>query len=211
MTVNETGRGSLRSKVNHPAKPSRQPPNDSFVDHAPSRINKFKRPLISIVLAFHLVAITCWCIPTNLAGVVVVRKLVQPYFLWSGLFQSWDMFAPSPKSANTYVEAQIVYKDGTREVLSLPRMELLGLQGKFFKERYRKFADNLVDERFDLMLPDVARHIARSKSTPENPVKLVVLVFNFSFIAPGPDGSLVSQPWDRHVLLGYGVRPEDLR
>lgn len=211
MKVNETGKGSLRSNVNHPAKPSRQPPNDLFVDHALYRINKLKRPLISIFLAFHLLAITCWCIPINLPGIVVARKLVQPYFLWSGLFQSWDMFAPSPKSANTYVEARIVYKDGTREVLTLPRMEFLGLREKFFKERYRKFADNLVDERFDLMLPDVARHIARSKSTPGNPVKLVVLVFNFSFIAPGPDGSLVAQPWDQHVLLGYGVRPEDLR
>jgi len=181
------------------------------MDQALSLLGGLKRPLINIFLAFHIVAITCWCIPIDLPGIGVVRKLVRPYFLWSGLFQSWDMFAPSPKSANTYLEAQILYKDGTREVFTLPRMELLGLSDKFFKERYRKFTDNLVDERFDPMLPDVARHIARTKSSPQNPVKLVVLVFNFSFIAPGPDGSLVSQPWDQHVLLGYGVRPEDLR
>ena len=183
----------------------------SLIDQSRSRIAQLKRPLISIFLAFHIAAITCWCIPLDIPGINVVRKLVRPYFLWAGLFQSWDMFAPSPKSANTYLEAQILYKDGTREVLTLPRMEQLSLSDKFFKERYRKFTDNLVDERYDLMLPDVARHIARSKSRQGNPVKLVVIVYNYSLIAPGPDGSLVSQPWDQHVLLGYGVRPEDLR
>jgi len=198
-------------KLNDAEKGSSPRLKPSSKDSQASCIVKLKRPLISIFLAFHIVAITCWCIPMDNPGVGIVRRLVRPYFLWSGLFQSWDMFAPSPKSANTYVEAQILYKDGTREVFTLPRMELLGLSEKFFKERYRKFTDNLIDERFDLMLTDVARHIARSKSSPGNPVKLVVLVYNWSFIAPGSDGSLIAQPWDQHVLLGYGVRPEDLR
>ena len=201
----------MRSNVNHPPKGSGPRPKGSFKEQVLSRVDGLKRPLISIFLAFHIVAITCWCIPIDIPGIEVVRKSVRPYFLWSGLFQSWDMFAPSPKSANTYVDAQVVYKDGTKEVFTLPRMEWLSLSEKFFKERYRKFTDNLVDQRFDLLPTDVAKHIARTKSSPQNPVKLVVLIFNFSFIAPGPDGSLVSQPWDQHVLIGYGVRPEDLR
>lgn len=201
----------MRSNVSHPAKGPGVQLKSSFKDRALSRMDGLKRPLISIFLAFHIVAIACWCIPIDIPGIEVVRKMVRPYFLWSGLFQSWDMFAPSPKSANTYVDAQVVYKDGTREVFTLPRMECLSLSQRFFKERYRKFTDNLVDQRFDLLPTDVARHIARTKSSPQNPVKLVVLVFNFSFIAPGPDGSVVSQPWDQHVLIGYGVRPEDLR
>ena len=198
-------------KLNDQEKGSGRPVKRSSKDSLASGIGKLKRPLISIFLAFHILAITSWCIPLNIPGVDIVRRLVRPYFLWSGLFQSWDMFAPSPKAANTYVVAQILYQDGTREIFTLPRMELLSLSDKFFKERYRKFTDNLIDEQFDLMLPDVARHIARSKRRPANPVKLVVLVYNYSFIAPGRDGSLVAEPWDQHVLLGYGVRPEDLK
>ena len=61
------------------------------------------------------------------------------------------------------------------------------------------------------MLLDVARHIARLHSSPAMPVKTVILIHKWSFIVPRPDGSYVPEPWDQHVLLGYGVRPEDLQ
>jgi hypothetical protein len=170
-----------------------------------------QRIAISIFLVFHILAITCWCFPIEIPGVLAARRLVRPYFLWSGLFQSWDMFAPTPKSGNTYVEAQIHYKDGSEKVWTLPRMQSLGLTDKFIKERYRKFEDSLVEDANDAILPDAARHIARSQSAPGNPVKLVVLIYNWSSFAPDSNGSFVSQPWDQHVLLGYGVRSEDLK
>src|SRR5712671_904309 len=71
------------------------------------------------------------------------KDRVRPYFLWSGLFQSWDMFSPLPKAANTYIEATIVYKDGSRTTWTFPRMEQLSLTERYFKERYRKYAENL--------------------------------------------------------------------
>ncbi len=67
---------------------------------------------INIFLAFHILAIACWCTPINSPFIVGFRSLVRPYFLWSGLFQSWDMFAPLPKAANSYMEAIIMYQDG---------------------------------------------------------------------------------------------------
>lgn len=92
-----------------------------------------------------------------------------------------------------------------------PRMDQLTQVQRLFKERYRKFTDYLGREEFDDLLQDVARHIARLNSRPGNPVKTVILIENFSFIAPSPDGSYRPSAWDKHVLLGYGVRPEDLR
>src|SRR5215831_11053476 len=47
---------------------------------------------------------------------------------------------------------------------------------RIFKERYRKFAENLQRNEFDELLPDAARHIARLNSSPDNPVKTVILV-----------------------------------
>jgi hypothetical protein len=189
------------------SRPSGSRPNDRPL----WRADRLKRIGINIFLVFHILAITCWCIPLEIPGVLTERRFLRPYFLWSGLFQSWDMFAPTPKSANTYVEAQIRFKDGTEKGWTFPRMQSLGITEKFIKERYRKFEDNLGDDANDAMLTDVARHIARSQSTPGNPVKLVVLIYNWSFFAPDSKGSFVSQPWDQHVLLGYGVRPEDLK
>ena len=121
------------------------------------------------------------------------------------------MFAPIPKSANTYIEAVVVYKDGSQKTWTLPRMEQLSLTEKLFKERYRKFADNLQREENDDLLPDAARYIARLNSSPGRPVKMVTLIQKWSFIVPRADGSYIPEPWQEHVLLGYGVRPEDLQ
>jgi len=175
------------------------------------RLQTTKRTAIDAFLVFHIVAIACWCVPFNVPPLLQVRRFVRPYFVWSGLFQSWDMFAPVPKAANTYIEAVIVYRDGSRKNWTLPRMDQLGLTEKYFKERYRKFEDTLQQSENDALLLDVARRVARLNSSPANPVRTVILIQNYSFNVPRPDGSNAPQPWQQHVLLGYGVQPEDLR
>jgi hypothetical protein len=121
------------------------------------------------------------------------------------------MFAPVPTGANTYIEATLVYRDGSRKTWTYPRMEHMSLTERLFKERYRKFADNLQRDDLDDLVLDAARHIARLNSSPGNTVKTVILTLKLSFIVPRTDGSYVPEPWQSHILLGYGVQPEDLR
>ena len=167
---------------------------------------------INVFLIFHILAITCWCLPIgNNELISLCKEQVRSYFLWSGLFQAWDMFSPLPKSANTYVEANIIYKDGSRATWSFPRMEQLSLTNRYFKERYRKYAESLASEANDALLPDAARRIARLNSTPSHPTRTVILVQKWSRIVPRADGAYVPEPWDQHVLYGYGVKPEDLK
>ena len=174
------------------------------------QMQKTKYVAINIFLIFHILAIACWCLPIDSPLVTLLNDQTRAYFRWSGLFQGWNMFSPLPKSANTYVEATIIHQDGSKTVWTFPRMEQLTLTQRVFKERYRKFAEDLAREENDGLLPDVARHIARLNSTP-SPAKTVILVQKWSFIVPRPDGSYVPEPWDQHVLLGYGVKPEDLK
>jgi hypothetical protein len=176
-----------------------------------SRLQRLKYLVVNAFLVFHILAIACWCVPVDNPVILLGKNLVRPYFLWAGLFQSWDMFAPIPKGANTSIEAVIVYKDRSRSSWTFPRMEHLGLTTRLFKERYRKFADCLVRGDSDALLPDAARYIARMKSTPAHQVTTVILIQKWSFIVPRPDGSYVPEPWEQHVLLGYGVQPEDLK
>ena len=176
-----------------------------------SRPERAKYIAINIFLVFHLFAIACWCVPIDSPLIPLCRNLVRPYFLWAGLFQSWDMFAPVPKGANTYIEATLVYRDGSRKTWTFPRMEQLSLTERYFKERYRKFAESLQRDEVDDLLPDAARYIARSNSSPGNPVKTVILIQKYSFIVPRPDGVYVPEPWEQHILLGYGVPPQDLK
>jgi hypothetical protein len=174
-------------------------------------LQKAKRVLINVFLGFHIVVIASWCLPLNVPPLRLVRNVVRPYFLWSGLFQSWDMFAPIPASANSYLEATIIYKDGTRKIWTFPRMEELSRTDRYIEERYRKFEENIQNSANDAIWPDVARHIARANSSPDKPVKTIFLIQHLSPIVPAADGSYLAQPWDQHVLFGYGVRPEDLR
>ncbi len=166
---------------------------------------------INVFLVFHILAITCWCLPIDSPLISFCKDRVRPYFLWSGLFQSWDMFSPVPKSANTYIEATIVYKDGSRTIWTFPRMDHLSMSERSFKERYRKFAESLAQDQNDALLPDAARYIARVNSTPSHPARTVMLVQKWSFIVPRADGRYVPEAWNQHVLYGYGVKPEDLK
>jgi hypothetical protein len=174
-------------------------------------VPRIKRILINLFLAFHIVAIFCWCMPLDLPLLASCKELVRPYFLWAGLFQSWDTFAPVPWQSNSYVEARLIYKDGSEKVWPFPRMEQLNPLERYREERYRKFAEVLQLENFDSIWPDAARRIARLNSTPAQPVKTVILVQKWSLIIPRADGSYHPGPTGEHVLFGYGVRSEDLQ
>jgi hypothetical protein len=174
-------------------------------------ITKATRLAINVFIIFHVIAIAMWCIPFDTAVFAQGRKIVRPYFLWAGLFQSWDMFSPTPWSINSYVDAIVIYHDGSRKTWSFPRTEQMTLAQSLFKERYRKFTENLQLEQNDVLWADVARRIARLNSTAENPVKTVILVQKWSPIPLPAEGAYQPQPWNQHVLYGYGVKPEDLQ
>lgn len=200
-------RESRSSRDEMRASYRRKPSDKPQVSYA----QKVKRWAINLFIGFHLVAISCWCLPIETPLLPLCRSLVRPYFLWTGLFQSWDAFAPVPKGANTYIEAELRFRDGSRKIWTYPRMEQMSLKDKLFKERYRKFADNLQGGEVDDLLPDAARYIARLNSSPQNPVKTVILIERLSFIVPRSDGAYVPEPYQSHILFGYGIRPEDLK
>jgi hypothetical protein len=175
-----------------------------------SRWPKAKRWLISAFIAFHLLAVLCWAFPSNSLLVGGVKKLVTPYMLWAGLFQSWDMFAPNPRSLNIYVTAEITYANGQRRVWEFPRMEKLGLVDRYFKERYRKWAnDNLRLDENARLWPDAARYIARLNAEPGNPPVEVRLKRSWQQI-PGPTSNMAAPIWFHYAFFTYRVAPGDL-
>jgi hypothetical protein len=127
-------------------------------------VERLRYVAINFFLIFHLWGIACWCAPVDSPLIPLCRNLLRPYFLWSGLFQSWDMFAPVPKGANTCLKAVLRYQDGSSRTWEFPRMDQMSFTD--VKERYRKFADYLQGENTDELLPDAARFIARLNSPP---------------------------------------------
>jgi hypothetical protein len=172
---------------------------------------KIKHIAISGFLVFHIFAITCWCIPLDSPLIANFRDVIRPYMLWSGLFQGWDMFAPSPRNVNSYVEGIVIYKNGLTHTWKFPRMEKLGFPECDFKERYRKFAENIQNDANSALWPDIARRIARMNNNASNPPALVLLVRYWSEIKPpGPGAAYHAGPWHANIFFEYTVKPNDL-
>ena len=119
------------------------------------------------------------------------------------------MFSPSPKRTNSYLEATLVYPDGTTDYWAFPRMDLLSLTERYSKERYRKFEEDLIDDRYSDMWPDAARYIARQTRNGSKRPEIIMLTVNWSDLVRNADGSFTGLPWQSRVFYRYRVEPED--
>lgn len=170
----------------------------------------FLRGTISIFLLFNLIAITSWALPLNVPPLREIKELVRPYLLWTGLFQSWDFFAPNPKPVNSYMEAVALTKNRHTRVFDFPRMERLSFGKRYREARYRKFAEVVCDPRYAVLWPDVAKHAARLLNSAADPLQMVILM---KFEAPIKYGvSQAREPVPKpQFFYEYYVSGEDLR
>ena len=187
-----------------PAKPLRSPQPAIAGDSG------FLRGAISIFILFNMVAILSWAIPLKIAPLPQIKEIVRPYLLWTGLFQSWDFFAPNPRPVNSYVQAVAVGQDHQMRVFNFPRMEQLNYAARYREERYRKFAEVLCDPSYSAMWPDVARHAARLLDASTHPPQMVILMKSEAPIKYGvaPAQEPVPKP---QFFYEYYVSGEDLR
>jgi hypothetical protein len=191
-------------------------PRATKSDPSPSTPHRFalkrwQKIVINIFIVFHIFAITAWAIPFRSQFANDCRELVRPYLLWSGLFQDWNMFSPMPKATNTYLQAVIIYKDGSTQMWDFPRMELLSLTQKYSKERYRKFVEILLDQNNAALRPDVARYVARLPGIREKDPQQILLMVKWSNILPNGDGTFTRTALDQDVFYRYDVQPGDLQ
>lgn len=169
---------------------------------------RFLRGIISAFILFHIVAIVCWAFPFNIPPITDIKSFVRPYMVWSGMFQSWDFFAPNPKRTNSFVEAVVLTQSHRQKVWAFPRMERLGYFDRYREERYRKFTEILPLESNAPLWPDVARHIARIVDNPADPPEAVVLIKFVGPILPGKQA-----PPKPNIFYEYldNVPSEDIR
>ena len=189
----------------------------------PTQDEQTKRRTISACLMLLIAFMAIQCIPPKfflvsaLGGEPLVSKLsskVTPYAVGIGLFQAWSMFSPNPKRENTYVDAEIMYRNGRKHIWVFPQMQELGYIERYAKERYRKFSnDRLVKKENSAIWPDATRYIARLNADASNPPQIVKLA-NYRCVIPTPpeSGELpIPERWEREVFFVYNVQPEDLQ
>lgn len=152
-------------------------------------------PWIKLWVWTHLAFITIKCLPTAPAEakgdppdrkpfgteyLLIATDRLKPaldLYLWpTGFWQSWDMFAPNPSDWEGYVTAKIFYRDGSFKEVLYPRMKVLPLGIKYFKERYRKFLERAHADAFEWIRPRFALRLAyENYRDPKNPPERVEL------------------------------------
>lgn len=187
-----------------------------------ARNDRIRRAAISVFLLVQLVWMAVESIPPQFFLITLVRgealmtslrAKVAPYGAHVGLAQTWSMFAPNPGRQNTYLDAEITYRNGRKHIWTFPQMQELGYAERYAKERYRKFANERLWVKENAALrPDAARYIARLNADAGNPPHVVKLAHYWSEIPPPPSSDETPQPerWNRDVFFTYTVQPGDL-
>ena len=148
-------------------------------------MKNYRRWLINLFIVAYLIAITAWASPTVKDQRLLARMAMQlrswfvqpiePFMMFSGLWQGWDMFSPNPLSTNFDVEAEITFEDGSKKTWTFLEMQKLGFFERYQKERYRKWRERIRADDNAYAWPDTAKWIARKFNNPKNPPKEISL------------------------------------
>lgn len=174
------------------------------------------RFVVSIFIIFHFVAFASWSSPFNFRIRDEFVQWISPYMLWSGLWQSWDMFAPNPVNINAHLEADIKFRDGSQTTWKFPRMDQMGYFDRYMNERFRKWSSDRVRlDSYSTTWENTAQYIARIHQNDLNPPIEIKLKRCWDEIAP-PVQNTIYQPHpkeyphkQRFTFYKYLTKPED--
>lgn len=108
-----------------------------------------------LVISYPL-AVLCWTLPAGYFPFkATLDQFIAKPFLMLNLWQAWDMFAPTPRSDDIWVQATITDRQGQKQDIPLTDMRTMPYAERWQKERWRKyFNDHLrTDARTDLWEP----------------------------------------------------------
>ena len=172
----------------------------------------FLRLVIHAAIATYLVGAIMWTLPEGIPLKPRVEKFVSPVFRSLGLWQSWEMFAPSPRKEDIYVDTIITFPDGHRDTRNLARMWTMGYFERYRKERHRKFFnDHIRSDNQSQNWPQLATWLAKdtTESTGIRPTK-IELYRHWRATEPG---LLARTPidvgWNQFKFFSYDVPKEN--
>jgi hypothetical protein len=151
--------------------------------------SRLRRRLVSAFVAFNIVAIVCWSLPGPKVLLDGINAVTGPYVRCIGLWQSWKMFAPDPRSVLVRVDATVTLFDGTERTWRFVPPAESGILQRLRRQRLRKWANDhvRVNVKRGLWAP-AARFAARQFDDRENPPLSVKLHRHW---LPVPD------PWEK--------------
>jgi hypothetical protein len=162
------------------------------------------RLALSLIFALHLGALFIWNLPPS---ALRDRFISWPahYFLPTGLWQHWGMFAPDPILDTIALEAEARDAHGMRHSYSFPAMAGLPVLQAALGYRHSKFAHILAPAEAVGQREFAARHVVRALSFPPEafPVEVDLMHKIWRTGRPGDSPPDEMSPPERTLLQIY--------
>ena len=162
--------------------------------------------LTNIFIVVYVLSALSWTQPAPNMLQQRYNDVIRPVMAFTGLWQSWDMFSPEPLTINIHVEYKVVYSDGRAVLRSFPQLHKLDVVSRIFKERFRKFQENVRLDNNELLWQDlalwIARHdekLARAPAASSRTITRVELIRRWGEM-PAPGKALTAGP--RNFIWG---------
>ena len=111
---------------------------------------------------------------------------IKNYVYFTGLWQSWDMFAPNPSNLDVWCDADVEFSDGSVTKYQYPRIYDMPLHMKFLKERYRKYFERVNPDTATWLWPTVGQYMALEEYKSGRPVPVKVRLWRHFIVAQKP-------------------------
>ena len=177
---------------------------------------------LKVLVLFHGFMVLSWSLPDPAQAVKIgiakpsgLEVLLQAnytlkgmpinrYLTYTGLWQSWDMFAPNPSNADIWCDAEVEYRSGRKLHYAYPRMFDLSIPRKYVSERYRKFFERVNQDSNSFVWPAFAQRIAmKCDIYPDDPPIIVWLTRHWKHIPP--PGNPLPLGYNSYMFFEYAV------
>ncbi len=151
-------------------------------DDEPTRLSETGRVLVSLFVIVTIAAMALSTLPPSRLD-DATEPYRRPITDATGLFQSWQLFAPNPRASTLQLEARLTYGDGKTATWQPPRGDrIIGVYRTF---RWRKWANNvMVDDNTRLHRTAALFVASRNRRDGEYPVEVTLV--RLSYTAPPP-------------------------
>jgi hypothetical protein len=143
----------------------------------------------------------------------VIDRVAGSPLLVLGLWQSWDMFSPDPRTADICVEMRCTNRDGSSDRRMLTDMVAMGYYERWQKDRWRKyFNDHLrLDDERSLWQPFAEYAARRLREEGDDPATIELVRWWRPCdpnIRPELRADVRRTPWQSNVFHRWGVPRE---
>ena len=167
----------------------------------------------ALVAAYALAAFS-WTMPASLfPPKPFIDRLTAGPFLLLGLWQSWDMFSPDPRTADICVGMRCTDRDGTTDRRMLTDMVAMDFFERWRKDRWRKyFNDHLrLDDERVLWQPFAEYAVRRLRDEGSDPMSIELVRWwrpSDPAIRPELRADVRQSPWQSYIFHRWGVPRE---